>query len=107
MFQVWDRVLADAEIPVRMASPLDIKVVAKIESELDVLALQFVDDGTVIDAAYRDALAVVFIEQLPAFFLDCRDAHGLDAKHALSDHEVRQSLLVQRIDLHQDDVFGI
>ena len=55
--QPGDGELADAEVPVGMAGPLDIEIVAIVEGQLDAFALELVDDRAVVDALDGDVAA--------------------------------------------------
>ena len=60
---------ADPEIPVRMADPGDVEVVAKIETGPQLRpAQQLVEDDAVINPLDPDLAPFVFVEELtPAF----------------------------------------
>ena len=90
-----------------MARPLDIEIVAPVEGELDFLALQFVDDGTIVDALDRDASSVALVIQPRAFFLDVDNVNGPHAQHFFGQKKVRQRLLLLRMNLHQNHIFWI
>src|SRR5208283_5167722 len=107
MLEVRDGKLADAEIPVGMARPLDIELVAQIERQSHAFALQFVHDAAVVDAAHFDLAPIPRVEELRATFLQRRNVNDSDAKLALRYQKVRQCLLAIRIDLHEDDVLRI
>jgi hypothetical protein len=101
------REFADAEVPVGMASPLDVKGVAVVEGKLDVLALELVDDGTIEDAVYWDVVAVALVEEAVALLAEFGDVDCGDVKLVLVDVEVRKGLLIVGIDFEEDDVFGV
>ena len=77
MVEEWQGELADAEVPVGMAGPFDFERVAVVEGELDVFALEFVDDRSVVDAMNGDVAAIALIEKTVAPFLEFRDPHPL------------------------------
>ena len=54
MIEVGQRELAQAEKPVRMAGPLHVQIVAKIERQCDAAAHQFIHDGAIVDALDRN-----------------------------------------------------
>ena len=56
VMEIRDRKLADTEIPVRMASPLDVQIVAEVESRLDAFALQLLETGAEERNIVRDAI---------------------------------------------------
>src|SRR5271168_4029566 len=64
------RELADAEVPVGVAGPLDVKRVAVVEGELYGFALELVDDGAVVDATDGDVVAFALIEEAVALFAE-------------------------------------
>ena len=105
--EVRERELADAEVPVGVAGPLDVERVAVVEGQLDVLALEFVDDGAVVDTVDRDVAAIALVEEAVALFAEFGDVDGGDVEFVLVDVEVREGLLVVGIDLEEDYVFGI
>ena len=107
MLEIRNGELADAEIPVGMSGPLDVEFVAQIEGQRDALALQFVDDAAVVDAADFDLAAVLAVEQLLAALLQRQNVDDGDSEPALCDQKIRQRLLMLGIDLHQDDVLRI
>src|SRR5579862_1214977 len=90
-----------------MARPLHIEIVAPVKIELDSRALQFIDDGAVINALDGYTLAVNFVEKAAPIFLDPGDVDGANAQHFFRHSEVRKSLLPVGIDFHQDHVFRI
>src|ERR1700751_4485533 len=90
-----------------MSSPFDIEVVAEVERQRDSLALQFIDDGAVVNALDRNLLAILLIEELAVLLADLRDADGSNAEHLLGQQEVGTRLLLFGMDFHQDDIFGI
>src|ERR1700747_3363447 len=45
VIEEWERELADTEVPVGVTGPLDVECVAIVEGELDIFALELVDDG--------------------------------------------------------------
>ena len=98
---------ADAEVPVGMAGPLDVEGVAVVEGELDVLALELVDDGAVVDAVDGDVAAVALIEEAVALFAEFGDVDGGDVELVLVDVEVGEGLLMVGVDLEEDYVFGV
>ena len=83
------------------------RVLANVERQLDALAHQFVDDRTVVDALDLDLAAVFVVVELAAALDQRHDIDDRDSQFLLRDQEIGQRLLVLRIDLHQDDVFGI
>src|SRR3974390_443763 len=107
MLQIGNRELADAKIPVWMSGPLDIEFIAPVKRELYILTLEFVHDGAVVDALDRYPPPVALIIKTRAFFLDCRDVNGPHAEKFLGQKKIGQRFLMQRINLHQDYIFGI
>src|SRR5258708_33724383 len=107
MFQVGNRKLADAEIPVRVPRPLDIKLIAPIERELYSLALELVHNRPVINPPDGDPLSAALVIQLLAFFPDRSDINRANSQHLFREQKVRQSFLLLRMNLHQDHIFGI
>ena len=103
----WERELADAEVPVGVAGPLDVERVAVVEGELDVLALELVDDGPVVDAVDGDLAAIALVEEAIALFAEFGDVDGGDVEFVLVDVEVGEGLLVVGIDLEEDYVLGV
>src|SRR6202021_131238 len=99
--------LADAEIPVRMTRPLDIKIVSPVEAQAHVLALQFVHNRAVINSPDRNPSAVPLVVKLRPMLLDRLDVDGPDSKHLLRQQKIRQSFLRLWMNLHQDHVLGI
>ena len=79
MLQIRDGELANTEIPVRVSRPIDVEIVAPVESQLHVLALQFIDDGTVIDPLDRNVLAVALVIEVRPLLLDI---YNIDCAHA-------------------------
>jgi len=104
--EVGEREFADAEVPVGMASPLDVEVVAVVEGELDVFALELVDDGAVVDAVDGDLAAVTVVEEAVATLDEGCDVDGGDAESVFVDVEVGEGLLVRGVDLEEDYVLG-
>ena len=90
-----------------MAGPLDLEIVAPVESEFDILTFQFVDDRAVVDTPDRGALSITLVVEPRAFLSYLHDVDSADAEHFLGEQEIGQSLLVGGIDLHEDDVFRI
>jgi len=105
--QMGQRKFAHAEKPVGMTRPLHFDVVGEVESRFQVLAHHLVHDGTVVDAQNGDALALVLIEQEVAHLFQVADRNRLYPEQFLGEEKVRQRLLMQRIDLHQNDVLWI
>jgi hypothetical protein len=75
--QIWKRKFADAEVPVRVAGPLDFEGVAVVEGELKVFALEFVHDRSVVDTMDGDGSSLTgafsLIEKAVTPFLELRD----------------------------------
>jgi hypothetical protein len=107
MVEKWERKLADAEIPVGVASPLDVERVAIVEGKLDVFALEFVDNGSVVNTVDRDVAAGALVEEAVALLAEFGDVDGGDVELVLVDVEVREGLLVVGVDLEEDYVFGV
>src|SRR5579863_4404967 len=80
VLQVRNGKLADAEIPVGMPRPLDIKIVAPIEAESYALALKFVYDGPVVDSPDLDPASVAFVVKTRPFPLNRLDIDRPDAQ---------------------------
>src|ERR1700733_3083559 len=107
MSEVGNGELANAEVPVRMSGPLDVKIVAPIKIELYVLALEFVDNRAIVNTVNGDALAVAFVVKARSLLLDVDDVDCPDAKHSFCEQKIRERLLFLRMNLHQDNIFGI
>jgi hypothetical protein len=107
MIEVGERKFADAEVPVGVASPFDVEVVSVVERELDGFSLEFVDDGSIVDTMNGDFASFALIEEAIALLAEFGDVDGGDVEPVLVDAEVGESLLVVRIDLEEDDVFGV
>ena len=107
VIEVWKRKFADAEVPVGMAGPFDFERVAVVEGELDVFALEFVDDRSVVDAMNGDVAAIALIEKTVAPFLEFRDVYSGDVEFVFIDVEVWEGLLVSGIDFEENYIFGV
>ena len=107
MVEEWEGEFADAEVPVGMACPFDVERVAVVEGELDVFALEFVDDGPVVDAVDGDVAAIALIEEAVALLAEFGDVDGGDVEFVLVDVEVGEGLLVVGVDLEEDYIFGV
>src|ERR1700733_375841 len=107
MSEIGNGELADAEVPVRMSGPLDVEVVAPIKIQLYVFALEFVDDRAIVNTVNRDALAVAFVVKARSLLLDVDDVDRPDAQHFLGEQKIGERLLFLRMNLHQDNIFGI
>ena len=70
-------------------------------------ALELVHNGPVIDAMDLNLAAIAFVIQAPAVFANAGDTYSPHPEHTLGKDEVGQCLLMQRIDLHQDDIIAI
>jgi len=89
-----------------MAGPLDVEVVTIVEGELDVLVIELVDDGSVVDAVDGDLAAAVLVVEAVALLAELGDVDGGDTELVFVDVEVGESLLVVGVDLEEDYVFG-
>jgi hypothetical protein len=103
----WEGEFADAEVPVGMAGPFDVERVAIVEGELDVFALEFVDNGPVVDAVDGDVTAGALIEEAVALLAKGGDVDGGDVEFVLVDVEVGEGFLVIGVDLEENYVFGV
>src|ERR1700733_9978248 len=81
--------LTDAEVPIGMAGPFDV---------------EFIHDGTVVDALDRHIATAVAIVETASLALELRDVNRSDAETIFVDVEVGQRLLCFRLDLQQNDV---
>src|SRR5713226_5982078 len=90
-----------------MAGPFDVERVAVVEGELNVFALEFVDDGSVVDAVDGDFAAFALIEEAIALLADFGDVDSGDVKAVFVDVEVGEGFLVTGVDLEEGYVFGI
>src|ERR1700733_12406854 len=107
MLQIRNRKLADPEIPVRMPRPLHVKIIAPIEGELHLLALQLVNNRPVINPPDRHPHAVALVVKPRPVLLDHLDVDGLNPEHLLRQQKIRQRLLLLWMNLHQDHVLRI
>jgi hypothetical protein len=107
MVEVWERKFADAEVPVRMAGPLDIERIAVVEGELDIFTLELVDDRSIVDAMNGDLPAIALIEEAVALLAEFGDVYRGDVELVFVDVEIGQRFLVSGIDFEEDYVFGI
>ena len=90
-----------------MAGPLDVEVVAVVEGELDVLALELVDDGAVVDAVDGNLAAGMFVEEAVALFAQPGNVDGGNVELVLVDVEVGAGLLLVGVDLDEHYVLGV
>src|SRR5580692_9185223 len=90
-----------------MSGPFDVKFVGEVKRKSELLAYQFIHDGTVVNPANRRALAFVVIKQFLTSLLDRGYVDRGDAKQFFCEQKIRESLLVAGIDLHQNDVLWI
>ena len=97
--EVRERKFADAEVPIGVAGPLDVERVAIVEGELDVLSLELVDDGSVVDAVNGDFAAIALVEEAVALFAEFGDVVGCDVEFVLVDVVVGVGFLLVGIDL--------
>src|SRR4051794_2157581 len=107
MIEVWQRKLADAEVPVGVPCPFDLEWIAVIEGQLDLLALEFVDDGAVVNAVDGNVPVAVSVVELASPLHDLPDIYHRNAKHARGECEISLGFLVPWIDFEQDDIFRI
>jgi hypothetical protein len=105
MIEVWQRKLADAEVPVGVPCPFDVERIAVVEWQLDLLALEFVDDGAVVNAADGNVPVAVAVVKLASPLHDVPDIYHRNAKHARGECEISLSFLVPWIDFEQHDIF--
>jgi hypothetical protein len=105
--EVWEGEFADAEVPVGVAGPLDVERVAIVEREPDLFALEFVDDGPVVDAVNGNFAAGALIEEAVALLAKVGDVDSGDVEFVLIDVEVGEGLLVGWVDFEEDYVFGV
>lgn len=67
---------ADPEIPVGVADPFHVEIILKTEGQLQIRPPnQFIKDDAIINARDAHRAPVAFIKQLPAAFLQLRQAH--------------------------------
>ena len=90
-----------------MPSPLHIKIVGKTELQIQILALNLVHNRPVVDTLNRNPPTIFLVEKLAPFFLHICDVHGGNAKSFFGQKKVRQRLLFQRIDFHQNNLLRI
>jgi hypothetical protein len=102
MLKPRQRELAQAEEPVGMSGPFDIHILGQAKVRLDILANQFVNYDAVVDALDGDS----FEKELPTLLFDLSNAGNPDSQLLLSDQEIRQGLLLERLDFKQDNLFG-
>src|SRR5207302_619253 len=81
--QVRNGKFADAEIPVGMSCPFYVEIVAPIEVERHIFALQFVDNGPVVNPVNGDALSPAQVVEMRTFFLDVHDINEGNAQQCL------------------------
>src|SRR5882757_6124310 len=104
MMQPGNGEFADAEVPIRMAGPLHIEIVAIVEGQGDAFPLELIDDGSVVDALDGKIAIPIAIEEASPFALELRYIYGADAEAVFMHVEVGQRLLRFRLDLQQNDV---
>src|SRR5690349_19150060 len=107
MLEPWQRELADPEEPVGPANPLHVQVIAIVERQRQAGAYELIRNDAVVDARDWGQLAIAPVEQPTAFANDFGDINRADAPGLFRDGEVREGLLPQRIDLHQDDMVRV
>src|SRR5262245_18340487 len=107
MMEPWYREFAEAEVPIRSADPLDVEVVAVVEGQRDAAPLEFFGYDPIVDSRDGPAPAVLTTPQLTALANDRGRVHRADTPHSFGRDEVSVRLLVERIDLHQDDLARI
>src|SRR5579862_3003594 len=108
MVEKRQRVLRPGPKPVRVRRPFDVELVAEIKRKLHALALDLVEDDAIVDAFYANlASALVLSKELLSAHDQRRRTDGIDAEQYFARREVRISLLRGRIEIHQDNVFGI
>src|SRR5579862_10022803 len=76
-----------------MSRPLDVKIVAPVEVELHILALQLIDDRSIVDSLDWHALAVQPVVKLTAVFFDPGDVNSADTQHLFGERKIRKRLL--------------
>ena len=105
--QIRKREFTPAKIPVRMAGPLDIKVVTQVKWRLDSTSHQLIDDDAVIEPPDLDLAPPTTIIEPSSAANQLGNADRRDAKQPLRRPEIGKSLLATRIDLHQNDFMRI
>src|ERR1700722_688968 len=90
-----------------MPRPLHVQLIAPIEPELHSLAFEFIDNRPVINPPDRHPLPVALIVKPRSLFLDVDNIDGPYPEHLLRQQKIRQRLLMQRIDLHQNHILRI
>ncbi len=101
MIEEGESELADAEIPVRMSRPGYIQIIVPAKGEIDLSALDLVDDCAVVDPVDRHEPAITLVVQLAPDFFDIADIDDLNAEQLLHHQKVATGLLVPRVDFHQ------
>jgi hypothetical protein len=105
--EVWKGEFADAEIPVGMAGPFNVEWIAIVEREMEVFALEFVDDGSVVDPVDGNFAAGALIEEAVALLAKVGDVDGGDVEFVFVDVEIGKGLLVGWVDFEEDYVFRV
>src|SRR5579862_8642871 len=90
-----------------MSRPLDVKIVAPVEVELHILALQLIDDRSIVDSLDWHALAVQPVVKLTAVFFDPGDVNSADTQHLSGERKIRKRLLTMGGNLNQNNIFRI
>ncbi len=104
--EVGNGELADEEVPVWVAGPLDFPGGLEIKGKLNAAGDDFVGDGTVVDAVDRDEVTGgVSVVEFAADGDEMGDVDDGDAEFAGGDEEVREGLLAGWIHFSEDDVF--
>src|ERR1700678_2212024 len=107
MVEIREGKLADAEVPVRVAGPLEVELVTEIERERDVFAFELVNDGAVVDAVDGNLSAGALVEEAVALLAELGDIYRGDVEFVLVDVEVGKSFLVFGVDFEEDYVLGV
>src|SRR5271155_575704 len=107
MFQIRNGKFADAVVPVGMSRPFHIKRLGQIEGQLDAFALELIYDATIIDTVDGNFTASLLVEEALAALLQLKNIHHRNAQLLLSDSKIAERLLLFRVDLQQDHIFGV
>src|SRR5689334_19685019 len=100
--------LADPEIPVRVAHPFDVKILLEPKAGIQVWpSNQFIENDAVIDSLNRNFAAGAAIKQIPAALYHIGKADRLDSEQCFRSGKIDTRLLFSRFDLEQDHVLGI
>src|SRR5450631_311442 len=96
------------KVPVGMASPLNVKSLGQVELQFNPPAYQLIHDSSVIDPLdrYQGAVGTAIVQLVP-LGNEIGDVDNLDSKVLLCHTKVGQGLLIQRVDVGQNHIFGV